>query len=110
MCLPICSWTTGLLVDDNAEENFSLALDRTGNPQLAAFALVSGQGFRLDYITRQGGVWSVQAIDTNDGVGWYPSIGVTPAGMPRISYHDGGNSDLKFALKLNSLLLPLVRK
>ena len=110
LCLPICNWTTGLLVDDNAEENFTLALDRTGNPHLAALALVSGQGFRLDYITRQGGVWSVQAIDANDGDGWYPSIGVTPAGMPRISYHDGGNSDLKFALKLNSQILPMIMK
>ena len=110
LCLPVCFWTTGLLVDDNAEENFSLALDRTGNPHLAALAWVSGQGFQLDYITRQGGVWSVQAIDTNNGVGWYPSIGLTPAGTPRISYSDGGNNDLKFVLKLYRVFLPLIKR
>jgi hypothetical protein len=105
-----CSWTAGLLVDDAAEENFSLALDRTGTPHLAAYAITSGLSSQLHYLTRQGGVWFLQAVDTGGGAGGYPSISLTPAGTPRISYYDLDNNDLKFVLKLNSVLLPLIKK
>jgi hypothetical protein len=105
-----CFWTAGLLVDDAAEENFSLALDRTGTPHLAVFAITSGLNFQLHYLTRQGGVWVLQEVDTGVGTGGYPSIGLTPAGTPRISYYDLHNNDLKFVLKLNSILLPLILK
>ncbi len=40
LCLPVCSWTSPLLVDGNAEEEFSLALDRNGTPHLAALAFI----------------------------------------------------------------------
>jgi hypothetical protein len=108
LCNPICSWTAGTLLDDNADENFSLKLDRSGAPHLAASAYTPAQGFWLDYITRQGSTWSVQVVDSMTG--GYPSIGLTPAGTPRISYSDSGNKDLKFVLKLNGLFLPLIKR
>jgi hypothetical protein len=107
LCLPVCSWTSPLLVDGNAEEEFSLALDRNGTPHLAALAWIAGD-YRLDYITRRSGVWSAQLLDSNNLVGRYPSISLTPSGAPRISYYDFSNGDLKFALKLDSLFLPLI--
>jgi hypothetical protein len=105
VCNPFCGWSTPALVDDDAEEYFSLAMDRSGNPHLATWAL---NGSHLHYLTRRNSTWSVLDADANAGTGWYPSISLAPNGTPRISYYDTYNDDLLYILKLDRLFLPLV--
>lgn len=109
-CTPGCSWTGGVLVDPQAEEFFWLALDRQGTPHLAAMGWSAAQGYTLHYITLSGGSWLVQAVDTASSTGWYPSIGLSPNGQPRISYYDLANQDLKFVLKLDPVFIPRVTR
>ena len=110
LCSPICGWTSGVLVDDDAAEQFWLASDRSGKPHLAASGWSSTEGNTLHYITQVGSSWVVQVVDDGGTTGWYPSIGLSPGGMPRISYYDLTNKDLKFVFKLNRTYLPMIKK
>lgn len=103
-----CIWSSSVVVDDQGEDFFSLAVDRQGIPHLAAGAWVSG--FELHYITQQGTSWLVQQVDTNEASGPYPSIALTPGGTPRISYLDWLNYDLKVVYQLDQVFLPVVRR
>jgi hypothetical protein len=110
LCSPICGWTSGVLVDTDADEYFWLALDRKGKPHLAASGWSLTEGNTLHYITQVGSSWVVQVVDDASPTGWYPSIGLTPDGMPRISYYDLTNKDLKFVFMLNRIYIPIVMK
>jgi hypothetical protein len=108
LCSPVCGWTSGALVDTDADEYFWLALDHTGKPHLAASGWSLAEGNTLHYITQVGSSWVVQVVDNGGNTGWYPSIGLSPGGMPRISYYDLTNEDLKFVFKLDQIYLPLI--
>jgi hypothetical protein len=97
-----------VVVDAQGEEYFSLAVDRRGNPHLAAS--VFGYGISLHYITRKGTAWVVQTVDSNRNSGWKPSIALSPTGKPRISYYDLINDDLKIAFQLDQIFLPMVKR
>jgi len=110
LCSLSCGWTSGVLVDTDAEEYFWLASDRRGTPHLAALGWSPTEGNTLHYITQVGSNWVVQVVDDAGTTGWYPSIGLSPGGMPRISYYDLTNKDLKFVFKLNRTYLPMIKK
>jgi hypothetical protein len=99
-------WTISPLLDDYAEEYFSLAIDSANNLHLAAASLVTNVGSQLHYHTRKGGTWSMLPVDTLTGLMSFPSISLTTDGMPRISYYDLFSHDLLFVLKLNRSYLP----
>ncbi len=105
----LCQWTAPVQVDEQCEEYFSLAMDRSGVPHAACMALLS-QGMSLHYITRRGSSWSILEVDGGGSVGWYPSLALSPSGKPRISYYDQYNYDLKFALAWDTVYLPALRK
>ena len=113
-CSPLapgpCSWSAGLLIDDEAEEYFSLVMDRSGTAHIATMTWNSTSYLGLDYLTCQNGTWRLQRVDTNAGAGWQPAIGLSPGGAARIGYYDSNNRDLKFALKLDTVFLPVIRK
>jgi hypothetical protein len=113
LCNPtthVCSWTSGVIVDALAEENFSLAVDTMGVPHLACFSFTSS-GFELHYITKRANSWVVQVVDNGGWVGEYPSIALSPySGKPRISFQDVTNQDLKFVLQPDRVHLPIMLK
>lgn len=42
--------------------------------------------------------WECQVVDSGDGMGLYPSLGLSPTDeFPHVAYYDGGNLDLKYA-------------
>ena len=103
-----CIWTVAGVVDPQGEEYFSLAVDRSGRPHLAA--TVFSVPMVLHYITRSGTSWVVKTVDSNPSVGWKPAIALSPSGRPRISYYDMFNQDLKVVYQLDSIFLPVVWK
>ena len=103
-----CIWTPAGVVDPQGEEFFSLAVDRSGTPHLAA--TVFSFPLSLHYITRRGTSWVVKTVDSNRSVGWKPAIALSPSGRPRISYYDMLNQDLKVVYQLDRIFLPIVRK
>ena len=103
-----CVWSTGVVVDPQVEDFFSLAVDRNGTPHLAGGVWVSS--YTLHYITRIGTTWLVQIVDSNRNSGSNQSIALSPGGRPRISYYDGLNSDLKFIYQLDRIFLPIVKR
>jgi hypothetical protein len=49
-------------------------------------------------------------VDGNNWSGRYPGLALSPSGKPRISYQDAANYDLKFALALDTIYLPMLKK
>ena len=43
--------------------------------------------------------WTLTTVDSTVGVGFYTSLAFTPGGQPAISYWDGANGGLKFAIR-----------
>jgi hypothetical protein len=95
-------WT--IAVVDSAGDvglDTSIALDAQGNPRIG-YSAVDASGFYLDlrYAAKNGGLWSIDVVDTTGDVGFYTSLKLDAAGNPRISYYKfnfpGG---LKYAAK-----------
>lgn len=78
----------------------SLALDGSGNPSIA-YHVPPGQ-LRYALCTAGCGTtsptWAVNVVDVIDNVGQYSSMLLAAGGIPRITYYDAVNGDLKYAL------------
>ena len=74
----------------------SLALDGSGNPQIAYF---DGTARRLRLAKAIAGIWSTQLVDSVGEPGWFNSIALAPGGsaLPRISYIAASALQLRFA-------------
>jgi hypothetical protein len=73
----------------------SLALDASGNPQIA----YHDDNARTLRLARRSalGAWTSQVIDSLNDPGWFPSIALNGSGQPRISYIAGGTAQLRYA-------------
>jgi hypothetical protein len=70
----------------------SMVIDASGRPHVAYFAR------RLYYATRGTSSWTWEVVDESGWVrGMYPSIALDASNRPRISYHDHGEDDLRYA-------------
>ena len=72
----------------------SLALDASGNPQIA-YRDDNARTLRL--ARKIAGVWTSQIVDSLNDPGWFPSIALNGSGQPRISYLAGGSAQLRYA-------------
>jgi hypothetical protein len=78
----------------------SLALDGTGFPVIGIRVGASANDLRLVHCNDPncaGDDESVNDIDSEGDVGWYPSLALDSSGYPVISYYDNTNKTLKLA-------------
>lgn len=64
----------------------SLVLDSSGNPHMAYYDFTGDDQGRLLYAERQGGVWSVETIETTGTTDPYPSLTLDPSGESHVCY------------------------
>src|SRR5947208_2450077 len=69
------------------------AIDRFDRVQVAYYARLVGE---LRYAIRMPAGWIRETADTGGVVGWYTSLAADRGGLPRISYYDWTNGDLKY--------------
>lgn len=78
----------------------SLALDAAGDPRVAYY-VPPGQ-LRYAICTANCGTasptWAVSVVDVIDNVGQYASMSLDNVGIPRVTYYDAINGDLKLAV------------
>jgi hypothetical protein len=72
----------------------SLALDMSGNPQIAYYESKNKE-LRLE--KWNGSSWTRQTVDSTGTVGQYASLAIDAGGNARISYYDATNHRLKYA-------------
>jgi hypothetical protein len=78
----------------------SLELDAQGNPRISYLAaIISSTNGDLKYAAKNGGIWSVETVDSLGWAGEYTSLDLDSQGNPHISYFDRGNDDVKYAVK-----------
>lgn len=100
---PFCQWEVEEVASVLLDAPTSLALDSTGAPQVAYYA-VDGpratQGW-LGYARRVAGVWQRSEVEGGPGlygwVGLHPSLALDDQDRPRIAYRDASNDVLKLA-------------
>jgi len=84
----------------------SIAVDANGDPVISSYDWVNDQlNFAICDLSAstngncdQPGDWTTVTVDAEGDVGWWTSIAVDANGDPVISYRDGTNRDLKFAI------------
>ena len=75
----------------------SLALDASGNPQIA-YHDDNPNARTLRLAKRSAlGTWTSQVVDSVGDPGWFPSIALNGSGQPRISYIAAGAAQLRYA-------------
>ena len=89
------SWSTEFVDPVSGRGRYnSLALDASGNPQIAYRDDIDGQ-LRL---AKKAGTWTTQVVDSSlNSPGWFPSISLNGLGQPRISYIAGTTGQLRYA-------------
>jgi hypothetical protein len=85
------SWLTSP-VDSNVSF-VSMKLDHQGSPRIAYSTYDDTNGYLVNYAYRTGDLWTVTTIAN----GYYPSLALTSAGEPRISFYDTQDLILKYA-------------
>lgn len=100
------SWKAEVIEDGSRNNGHSvgyavnIAVDPTGNPHIAYMDETTPT---LKYAVRKKGVWSIEAVDRLEAVGYPDRNGIAfgPDGEPYISYYDAGKGLLNVVHKTN---------
>jgi len=76
----------------------SIVVDRNNYPHITYFYFTYPEyKYYLKYAILTGSKWDIQVVESECGVGYYPSIALDKNDYPHIAYYDGKNGDLKYA-------------
>ena len=88
------------ITSGEAGRHASMKIDSSGNRLVAFYDSESGD-LKYVEISSDGTVGTVSTVDSDGNVGQYCSLAIDPStDLPRVSYYDATNQDLKYAVKM----------